>query len=164
MSKLIEGRIAQIVSENYVVINAGVSAGVKVGMAFVVLAQGEDVKDPDTGEALGRWEMPKGYIRATHVQERLATCEGFAPGRDTTPEDPSTDVLSAALITHSMRPASWREGRDTRLNVKRSEILGMPKIGPITVGDVVREFRPESAAPPSEPEGKKGGGQARGMK
>ena len=138
MSELIEGKVAQILSENYVILNIGSNAGVEVGMAFVVLAQGEEVKDPETGEALGRWEVPKGYIRATHVQERLCTCEGFVPGEeDESGTDPSTNVLSAAMIAAHMRPESDR----VRMRVNRSDVSGMPVIRPISVGDTVRESR-----------------------
>lgn len=159
MSELIEGKVAQILSDNCVVLNIGIGAGARVGMIFVALAQGEEVKDPETGVLLGRWEIPKGYLRATHVQEWLTTCEGYAPGGRNAPDDPSTDVLSAALITHSMHPESWRE-KGGHLNVDRSQVSGMPKIGPISVGDTVREFRPaqepqtESASAPERPKEK----------
>jgi len=151
MKKLIEGKVARILSDSVVVLNVGTAAGVTVGMAFVVLAQGEEVTDPESGEALGRWEVPKGYVRATHAQERLTTCEGFLPGRKgTDKEDPSTNVLSAALITHSMHPETWR-AKSTPLNVIRSEVSGMPVIGPISVGDTVRELQLEQPAAESDP-------------
>lgn len=154
MSKLIEARIAQILSDNLVIITAGVEAGVKIGTPFVVLAQGEEVKDPQTGELLGRWELPKGYVRATHVQDRLATCQGFTPGReDDQGGDPTTKVLSAALIAHSMRPETWRGGGAVKLNVNRAEIAGMPRIRAISVGDMVRQLPvglPASERPKSE--------------
>jgi hypothetical protein len=88
VSELLEGKVAQILSDKYIVIAIGALAGAKVGMTFVVLAQGEEVKDPATGAVLGRWELPKGYLRATHVQEKLTTCEGIpSPGR--TPARPT---------------------------------------------------------------------------
>ena len=153
MSKLFEGKVAQILSQDFVIINVGLAAGVTVGLAFAVLAQGEDVKDPETGEVLGRWEVPKGCIRATHVQERISTCQGFSPeAKSGEEEDPSTRVLSAAMIAASMRPHTWR-GSGVRLNVNRSQVAGMPSIGPISVGDVVRELPGEPAAK-AEPETK----------
>ena len=148
MSRLIEGRVAQILSENLIVINVGMAAGVKAGMCFAVLARGDEVKDPDSGEALGRWELPKGYVRATHVQDRLATCEGYAPHARDEQEDPSTNVLSASLITHSMRPETWSSSSSARLSVNRSQVAGMPTIGPISVGDIVREMPGQPAVQP----------------
>lgn len=150
MKELIEGKVARILSDNLIIINVGAANGVKVGMAFAVLAQGDEVKDPATGEVLGRWEVPKGYIRASHVQERLATCEGFVPGHEGEDKaDPSTNVLSAAMIAHSMRPETWRVPR-TSLDVNRSDMTGMPVIGPISVGDTTRELRLEEPPPASE--------------
>ena len=149
MGQLIEGKVAQILSEDILIINVGSAAGVKVGMAFAVLAQGDEVKDPDTGDILGRWEVPKGCIRATHVQERISTCRGFSPElKSAESEDPSTRVLSAAMITHSMHPESWRGKGGARMNVNRSQVAGMPTIGPISVGDVVRQLATETPATP----------------
>lgn len=144
MGDLIEGRIAQILSENHVVLNVGARDGVKVGMIFVVLALGDEVKDPVSGEVLGRWEMPKGHLCVTHVQERLATCAGYDPTRRDRGEDEASLVLSAALVAHSMRPETWREKSATALNVDRSQVTGLPAIGPISVGDIVREVPLES--------------------
>ena len=133
----IEGKVAQILSDKIVIITAGSREGVKLGMRFAVLVQGEQVKDPATGEVLGRWEVPKGFLVAMHVQERLTTCEPAvppaAPGQDA-----NSQVLSAAMIDASMRPEIWGGG-GARLNVNRSQISGMPHVGPISVGDTVRE-------------------------
>jgi len=146
MGTLIEGRIAQILSEDHVVLNVGARDGVKLGMVFVVLAQGDEVKDPETGEVLGRWEMPKGHLCVTHVQERLATCAGYDPSKAKGVEGEASLVLSAALVAHSMRPETWREKSGARLNVDRSQLTGLPRIGPISVGDTVRELPIDSLA------------------
>jgi hypothetical protein len=143
VSALIEGRVAQILSDKHVIVNAGSKGGVTVGMSFVVLAQGEEVKDPASGETLGRWELPKGYLRVTHVQERMCTCEGCTPIADATPEGPG-QVLSAAMIEASMRSESWG-GAGTRLDVNRSQVSGLPRIPPISIGDPVREVRLSAA-------------------
>ena len=146
MNQLIEGKVAQILSENCIIINVGAKAGVRTGMTFAVLAQGEAVKDPATGEVLGRWEVPKGYLRATHVQDRLSTCTGCSPDFGTgQAEDSSSQVLSASMIAASMRPETWG-GRGAGLNVNRAQVSGLPAIGPISVGDTVREVRSESQA------------------
>ena len=151
MDELREGKVAQILSDKYIVINVGALAGVKGGMTFVVLSQGEEVKDPATGAVLGRWELPKGYLRATHVQERIATCEGIPPpGQDSRSGEEGTDVLSATMIADSLRPETWG-GSGARLNVNRAQVVGVPRIGPISVGDVVRECRLEPPAAPADP-------------
>jgi hypothetical protein len=148
MSELLEGKVAQILSDKFIVITAGALAGVKAGMAFVVLSQGEEVKDPGTGAVLGRWELPKGYLRATHVQERITTCEGIpAPGQDSRSGEEGTEVLSATMISDSLRPESWG-GSGARLNVNRAQVVGVPRIGPISVGDIVRECKLDAPADP----------------
>ena len=145
MSELLESKVAQILSDKYIVIAIGALAGAKAGMTFVVLAQGEEVKDPASGAVLGRWELPKGYLRATHVQERITTCEGIpAPGQDSRATDETTGVLSATMIADSLRPETWG-GSGGRLNVNRAQVAGVPRIGPISVGDSVRECRLEPA-------------------
>ena len=154
MAALVEGKVARILSDNVVILNVGTAAGVKPGMPFVVLARGEEVTDPETGKTLGRWEAPKGHLRVTHAQENLSTCEGFDPTRHIESGDPRSNVLSAAMITHSMRPETWR-ATVTSLNVNRSEVAGMPVIGPISVGDVVREMPILGAAPEPKQDEKK---------
>jgi hypothetical protein len=150
MAELLESQVAQILSDKYIVIAIGALAGAKVGMTFIVLMQGEEVKDPATGAVLGRWELPKGYLRATHVQERITTCEGIpAPGQDSRATD-ETGVLSATMIADSLRPETWG-GAGDRLNVNRAQVAGLPRIGPISVGDVVRECRLDPPADPKAP-------------
>jgi hypothetical protein len=148
MGERLEGKVAQILSDKYIVIAIGALAGAKIGMTFVVLAQGEEVKDPATGAVLGRWELPKGYLRATHVQERITTCEGIpAPGQDSRSGEEGTDVLSATMIADSLRPETWG-GSGARLNVNRSQVVGVPRLGPISVGDIVRECSLAAAPDP----------------
>jgi hypothetical protein len=147
MSEMIEGKVAQILSERCLILNIGTGHGVQPGMVFVVLAQGGAVRDPDTGESLGRAELPKGMVRVTHAQPRMSTCEAYDPHAAT--EDDPTNVLSAAMITHSMRPESWGGGASQGLNVNQSQIMGMPEVGPISEGDLVRESRPGEQASPT---------------
>ncbi len=135
----ISGKIAAILNESLVVISVGAEAGVREGMIFAVLAEGTEVKDPDSGEVLGRWEVPKGHLRATHVQPKISTCEAFEPTASEEPGDRSTQTLSAAMIAVSMRPHQ-AEGTTARLNVRQGDIEGMPEIGPVQVGDKVRSL------------------------
>ena len=139
MSDPIEGKVAAILSESLVVISVGAEAGVREGMIFAVLAQGAEVKDPDSGEVLGRWEVPKGHIRATHVQLKISTCEAFEPTAREEPGDRSTQTLSASMIAVSMR-RHLAEGTAAKLNVRRGDVEGMPEIGPVQVGDRVRSL------------------------
>ena len=137
MAETIEGRVAKILSETHLIISCGSTAGVKEGMVFIVLAEGEDVKDPETGESLGQWEIPKGRVRAVHVQERLATCMAcVVDEKAAKSSDPSTHTLSADMIAVSMRRESSRE--TPKLRVNPADVSGVPHIGPIAVGDKAR--------------------------
>lgn len=138
MPHTVEGKIAKILDDRHVVINLGAMQGVKMGTVFSIIAQGDEVKDPDTGEVLGQWEIPKGFVIATHVQDRLATCESYQMREaEEEDEDPTTRVLSADMTNLAMR-AHAMAGRQTKLTVNPRDISGMPRIGPIGVGDKVR--------------------------
>ncbi len=95
-------------------------------------------KDPDTGESLGAWEAVKGYVQATHPQERLTVCRAYQPKpkEPTSPEERGTHTLSAELVAVSMM--SGGPLAKARLNVDRSQLDGMPEVGPIAVGDLAR--------------------------
>jgi hypothetical protein len=62
--------------ERWIVINRGTEDGVHNGQRFLLyeLSAGE-ITDPNTGESLGRLEMPKGTGTVLHAQERMATIE-----------------------------------------------------------------------------------------
>jgi hypothetical protein len=106
-------------------------------MVFCIYAQVEEVKDPDTGEPLGAWEAVKGYVQATHPQERLTVCRPYAPpaAAPPKPEDRGTHTLSAELVAVSMMNAPQKQ---PPLNVNRSQLSGTPQVQPISVGDPAR--------------------------
>lgn len=57
------GKILRINTDNTVLMKPGSEGNVKVGMEFVVVRKGEDVKDPDTGLSLGAEESKVGRIK-----------------------------------------------------------------------------------------------------
>lgn len=58
-----------------VTINRGEGTGIAVGQIWSVYATGEELKDPDTGEILGREEVKVGQVRVTEVLPKLAKAE-----------------------------------------------------------------------------------------
>jgi hypothetical protein len=70
---MIRTKIAQILSATRVVLAAGTEQGVQEGMEFIIYDLSDPIKDPDTGELLGRLELHKGRVRVIHAQERIAT-------------------------------------------------------------------------------------------
>jgi len=139
MAQTIEGKIAKILSDTLVIVNLGAMHGIRLGTIFTILAEGDEVTDPDSGEVLGNWEVPKGHVVVTNVQDRLCTCEAYEKQKpeDADDSDPTTRVLSADMIRISMRPESLGT-KHVKLNVNRNEVSGLPRIGPIQVGDKVR--------------------------
>ncbi|MCY1382718.1 hypothetical protein D9M69_707690 [compost metagenome] len=56
----------------------GSNQGVVVGMYFDVLdPNGEDIKDPDTGEILGSVDRPKVRVQVIKVEERLSVASTY---------------------------------------------------------------------------------------
>lgn len=68
-------KIASVVDQFRVVINAGRVNGIKVGQRFLIYKIGEEVVDPDSKESLGRLEVIKGIGEVIHVQEKMATLQ-----------------------------------------------------------------------------------------
>jgi len=137
MPKPVEGKVAKILDDRTLILNIGHAAGVVQGMVFCIYAPVEEVKDPDTGESLGAWEAVKGYVQATHPQERLTVCRSYVPrvAEAPKPEDRGTHTLSAELVAVSMMTAPQKQ---PPLNVNRSQLSGTPQVQPISVGDRAR--------------------------
>jgi hypothetical protein len=131
VGKPIEGKIAKIVDERTVIINRGAEAGVREGMKFAILAGGDAVADPDTGEALGTWEVVKDYVKAAHVQEKISVCTAARTTADS--EQKTSKTLSSAMVD-----VSFDKNTGNKLNVRAGDMSGRPKVGPIAVGDMVR--------------------------
>lgn len=70
----LEGYIANR-KETQVIIDLGISAGVKRGMKFLAYKEGEVVRHPKTGEILYVKQLKTGIIKVTNVQQKIS--EGF---------------------------------------------------------------------------------------
>jgi hypothetical protein len=76
--KPIRGKVARILNSRDLAINVGSTDGVKVGMYFDVLdPNGEDIKDPDSGEVLGSLERPKVRVKVMRVQDHLSVASTY---------------------------------------------------------------------------------------
>ena len=69
----IKYKVAKVIDEYTLVINAGKNQGIKSGFKFLIYSIGEDIKDPDTGESLGKLEVIKGTAKVSHVQDNIST-------------------------------------------------------------------------------------------
>lgn len=134
----IEGKIARILDEYNVVINVGRNQGVQEGMPFVIFTTGGDeVKDPDTGEGLGKLETIKGYVSAAHVQDKISICTVQPLIKGGEEGGTKVQTLSGAMMAESL---GYRSEREHRLNVNPSQISGLARGGPISIGDGVRSI------------------------
>ncbi len=131
----IEGRVARILGDEAVVINRGSAQGVREGMRFVVFSELDDVADPETGSSLGRLEIVKARVVASHVQENMTICEAERAAGPASFEDPTQHTLSAEMVAVSMHE---RAREPAKLSVDRSQVTGLPRAEPVTVGDRVR--------------------------
>src|SRR3990172_5886283 len=68
-------KIASVIDEYRVVINAGKKDGVEIGHRFLIYKIGDEIFDPDRKESLGRIEVVKGKGEVIHVQDRMATLQ-----------------------------------------------------------------------------------------
>ena len=68
-------KIASVIDEYRVVINAGKKDGVEIGHRFLIYKIGDEILDPDRKESLGRIEVVKGKGEVIHVQDRMATLQ-----------------------------------------------------------------------------------------
>ncbi|HEU4510628.1 MAG TPA: hypothetical protein VFR78_20525 [Pyrinomonadaceae bacterium] len=66
-----KGRIIRILDSKTVIINLGSEHGVTGTSIFHILADPEDVVDPETNEVLGSVKVTKGRVRALQVSEKF---------------------------------------------------------------------------------------------
>ena len=148
MSTPIEGKVAAIIDDTTLVLNVGSEQGVQEGMAFAIFALQGEIEDPDSGESLGRWEVVKARVLATHVQARLCTVRSPVVGE--VPVVGDTRPLSTMMVEHSVARASGQE-QWQRLEVRGTDIRGRPQNQPIAVGDGARSLA-AAADDASQPE------------
>ena len=72
----IECKVAQILSEEELVINAGSENGVEKGMTFDIMGM-VTIKDPDTDEILDEIPFTKISVKASRVRPRVTVAETF---------------------------------------------------------------------------------------
>ena len=67
--------VAQVFNNGYkIVINRGSEHGVAKDQRFQIYGlSDEEIKDPESGESLGRLEIVKGIGKVVHIQPRMAT-------------------------------------------------------------------------------------------
>lgn len=73
-----EYKVASIIDNRTLVVNAGLNAGISVGDKFKIFsAQGKIIKDPDSGKSLGKLEIEKMPVVVVKVEENFSVAETF---------------------------------------------------------------------------------------
>ncbi len=67
-------KIIKIIDDETLVINAGYDNGIKIGDDFEIFEDGEEIKDPDTGEVLGTLDTIKERVEAIDVFPKMCIC------------------------------------------------------------------------------------------
>lgn len=102
------GKVVRVLNPFEVVVNLGSLAGVEEEDGFVVYVQGDELKDPDTGESLGTLEIVRGRARATHVQEKLTTLRSTET--ESRPEERRRPILRSPIENlRGLRPFEQQE-------------------------------------------------------
>jgi hypothetical protein len=78
VAERIEGKVAQIMTAQDLVINRGSLDGVEIGQRYAILSpKGQDIKDPDTNEVLDSVELAKTFVKIVSVRPRIAVGRTF---------------------------------------------------------------------------------------
>ena len=77
------GKVLEILSGTEVVFDLGARDEVREGSWWLVYAVGDEVRDLETSESLGRLELVRGLAEATRVQENTTTLRSIDPKKVT---------------------------------------------------------------------------------
>lgn len=128
-----EFKVAKIINDYSLVINAGEKQGVKKDQKFQIIGKkGKEVKDPDTGEVIGQLDELKGIVFATTVYPNMTVVQSKIKSSPFYP-DPLPALKSIQAAQHSMYTKQHEA-----LNVDVSQITGgfsPEESSPIQVGD-----------------------------
>ncbi len=125
---MINGRIAQIISDKEVVLNVGEESGVKINMKFVIYEESDHIIDPETGNDLGALEIVKARVVVNHVMPRISRAESETYTIST---GYNSLALAAALVGST-------ETRRRKLQVEESDIKPVKENKNVKIGDLVR--------------------------
>ena len=100
MSTPIEGKVAAVIDDTTLVLTSVVSRASRRAWPLPLFALHGEIEDPDSGQPLGRWEVVKARVVATHVQAPpvYSACSGRTVGE--APVVGDTRPLSAMMVEH----------------------------------------------------------------
>lgn len=108
MTKQIKAKVAMILNTREIAISAGENMGVKKGMYFdVIHPNGEDIKDPDTGEVLGSLERKKVRLKIIDVREKISIASTYKSIKVNVGGDLESMYLNIGPIARALMPPKW---------------------------------------------------------
>ena len=122
----IEGKVAKIIDVHTVVINQGLEHGVEEDMRFVIYEPGEEIKDPDGGDLLGKFEYVKAKVKVVNVQEKFSTAETYETETMTMPAIQALPQLRGQTTRKELpldEETSARLQKGLRLSVKIGDLV-----------------------------------------
>ncbi len=109
-SERIRGRVARVLNAREIAINRGEEHGVTEGMCFAVLSDaGENIEDPETGEALGSVYRAKVEVKIVTVKARLSIGRTFKVHR----RNVGGQGLGSMALARAFEPPKWEEQQET---------------------------------------------------
>jgi len=140
----IKGKVAKILNSRELVINIGSDKGVTDGMIFNVLdPSGENIKDPDTGMALGSLRRTKLQVKVSDVHNNMAVAITF--------KRTTHHIGRTAIPTLGSEFSAIAKWLDVQRTVVKQETLKKPdevydpleeKDSYVKVGDIVELAQP----------------------
>lgn len=63
--------VASKIDDFQIVINKGAENHIDSSMRFLVYEEGQEIFDPHTSQSLGYLEIPKGFFKVQHIQDKM---------------------------------------------------------------------------------------------
>jgi len=82
MNRKTVAQVASIEDDFTIIINKGFLSGINANQLYYIVEVGDPIIDPETGRELERLERVKGWGKASHIQETIATIKSTQTQRD----------------------------------------------------------------------------------
>jgi hypothetical protein len=133
MTSPITGKVAAVNSDRELIINKGAGDGVEAGMLFRVKGPDVTIKDPDTGDILGKVSKVKVVVRVEEVADRFSIARTFRTRR----VNIGGEYDLTGGLARMLQPPRWETRVETlRRNTRDGESID-PSESVVSVGDIV---------------------------
>lgn len=142
-----EIKVAKIIDNTSLVINAGEHQGIKKGDKFQIIGKkgSQSVIDPDTGEDLGTLDEIKGKVTVQEVYPNMAVCKSQYVRDEVNINNMVGNQMMAGMnkTLSEIKSGVITSGHYESLNVEPTQITGGFKESddPIRVGDIASPIK-----------------------